>query len=54
MAKKLKRLPTSETEAQEREFWATHDTTDYIDWSRSRRAVFPNLQPSTGTREPAE
>jgi len=50
MAKKrLKPIPRFETEAEEREFWATHDTTDYIDWSRARRAVFPNLRPSTET-----
>lgn len=37
------------SEAAEREFWATHDTTEYIDWSQARSAVFPNLRPSTET-----
>lgn len=50
MAKKrLKPIPRFQSEAEEREFWATHDTTEYVDWSKARRAVFPNLRPSTET-----
>jgi predicted DNA binding CopG/RHH family protein len=40
-------LPVFENEDEEREFWATHDSTDYVDWSQARRAVFPNLKPTT-------
>jgi len=47
--KSLKPIPRFATEAEEREFWATHDTTEYLDWSKARRAVFPNLRPSTET-----
>lgn len=47
--KRLKPIPRFPTEAAERKFWATHDTTDYIDWSKAQRAVFPNLRPSTET-----
>ena len=47
--KRLKPIPRFESEDAEREFWATHDTTDYIDWSKAKRAVFPNLRPSTET-----
>ena len=47
--KTFKPIPRFATEAEEREFWATHDTTDYIDWSKARPAVFPNLRPSTET-----
>jgi predicted DNA binding CopG/RHH family protein len=48
MAKKrLKPIPRFRSETEEREFWATHDTADYIDWSRAKLAVFPNLRPST-------
>jgi predicted DNA binding CopG/RHH family protein len=39
--------PTFKTEADERKFWETHDSTDYIDWSKAERARFPNLKPST-------
>jgi len=47
--KRLKPIPRFQNEAEEREFWATHDTTDYIDWSKAKPAVFPNLRPSTET-----
>jgi predicted DNA binding CopG/RHH family protein len=44
---KLKRIPTFKTEAEERKFWETHDSTDYVDWSKAERVRFPNLKPST-------
>jgi predicted DNA binding CopG/RHH family protein len=44
---KLKSIPVFKTEAGERKFWETHDSTDYIDWSRAERVRFPNLKPST-------
>jgi predicted DNA binding CopG/RHH family protein len=47
--KPLKSIPRFKTESEEREFWASHDTADYIDWSKARPAVFPNLRPSTET-----
>jgi len=47
--KKLKAVPIFRSEAEERTFWETHDTTDYLDWSQARVAVFPNLRPSTQT-----
>lgn len=47
MPKKLKRIPTFETEAKERAFWETHDTADYFDLSKAVPVRFPNLKPST-------
>lgn len=47
--KKLKKIPDFNTEEEEREFWATKDSTEYIDWNKSKRVVFPNLKPSTTT-----
>src|SRR5439155_17099546 len=44
---KLKSIPAFKTEAEERKFWETHDSTDYIDWSKAERVRFPNLKPST-------
>jgi len=44
---KLKPLPEFATEADERAFWESHDSTDYVDWSRAERARLPNLKPST-------
>jgi predicted DNA binding CopG/RHH family protein len=44
---KRKSAPAFKTEAEERKFWETHDSTDYIDWSKGERVRFPNLKPST-------
>jgi predicted DNA binding CopG/RHH family protein len=49
MKKKLKPIPRFESEAEEREFWETHDSTDYVDWSKAQRLRFPNLKPSTSS-----
>jgi len=46
---KLKERPVFKTEAEEREFWESHDSTDYVDWNHARPASFPNLKPSTRT-----
>jgi predicted DNA binding CopG/RHH family protein len=47
MNKKLKPIPKFRTEAEERRFWETHDSTEYVDWSKAKRVIFPNLKPST-------
>jgi predicted DNA binding CopG/RHH family protein len=47
MTRKLKQLPAFATEAEERQFWETHPSTDYLDWSQAEPARFPNLKPST-------
>jgi len=43
----LKKVPKFKTEDDERDFWATHDATDYLDFSQAEETVFPNLKPST-------
>ncbi len=48
-AKRQKPIPSFETEEQEREFWSSHDSTDYVDWSKAKRVTFGNLKPSTKT-----
>jgi predicted DNA binding CopG/RHH family protein len=45
--KKLKAIPKFKNEEQERKFWAEHSSTDYIDWSKAKKVVFPNLKLST-------
>lgn len=47
--KKLKKIPKFKNEDDERNFWATHDTTDYVDMSQARRVHFPNLKPTLRT-----
>ncbi|MEO8440897.1 MAG: BrnA antitoxin family protein [Betaproteobacteria bacterium] len=49
MSKTPKRVPKFRSEAAERGFWQTHDTSDYFDVAKSVRAIFPNLKPSTQT-----
>lgn len=44
-----KPLPKFQNEDQEREFWANHDSADYVDWKRGQRVVLPNLRPSSQT-----
>ena len=46
---KLKKIPDFETEKEEREFWESHDSSEYLDLSKAQRAIFPNLKPSTKT-----
>ncbi len=47
MKSKLKPIPKFKTEAEERIFWETHDSAEYVDWSTAQRVRFPNLKPST-------
>ena len=46
---KVKKVPTFRTEQEEREFWETHDSSDYVDWTRAESASLSNLKPSTKT-----
>ncbi len=36
-----KRVPKFKNEDEEREFWATRDSTDYVDWKKAKRVVLP-------------
>jgi predicted DNA binding CopG/RHH family protein len=45
----LKEVPKFKTEAEERRFWETHDTSDYVNWDAAHEASFPNLKPTTTT-----
>ena len=45
--KKFKQIPDFKDEDEERKFWATHDSTDYVDWSKAENVIFSNLKPST-------
>src|ERR1700686_1179124 len=47
MSQRPKPIPRFRSEAEERKFWETHDSTDYVDWSKAKRVSFPNLKLST-------
>jgi predicted DNA binding CopG/RHH family protein len=44
-----KSLPKFKNENAEREFWATHDSADYLDWRKGKRVTLPELKPSSQT-----
>jgi len=44
-----KKIPRFRSEDEEREFWATHDSGEYIDWKKAKRVVLPELRPSLKT-----
>ena len=43
------KIPKFKSESEERSFWAKRDSADFIDWSKAKRARFPDLKPSTRT-----
>jgi len=47
MAEKLKTIPKFRDEREERAFWESHDSADYVDWSKAQRVRFPKLKPTT-------
>lgn len=44
-----KQIPEFKNEDEEREFWATHDSTEFINWNKAERVNFSNLKPSVKT-----
>jgi len=42
-----KPIPEFKNEDEERHFWAENDSSEYVDWGKARRVVFPNLKPTT-------
>jgi predicted DNA binding CopG/RHH family protein len=43
------KIPKFKSEGQERAFWRQHDSSNLIDWSKAKRAKFPDLKPSSRT-----
>jgi len=41
-----KQIPKFKNEDEERKFWATHDSTDFIDWNKAEQLTLSNLKPS--------
>lgn len=40
------KIPKFKNEPAERTFWAAHDSAEYVDWKKGKKAVFPNLRPT--------
>lgn len=47
MSRKARPHPEFRDEAEERRFWETHDSSDYVDRSKAEGVRLPNLRPST-------
>ena len=45
----IKPIPNFASEDEERDFWANHDSIEFVDWSNARRLTLRNLKPSTKT-----
>ena len=47
--RKLKEIPKFKNEAEEREFWTNHDSTEFIDWQAGEFVSLPKLKPTMKT-----
>ncbi|MBD3422380.1 MAG: hypothetical protein GF398_19880 [Chitinivibrionales bacterium] len=45
----MKKIPQFKSEKQERNFWAKHDSSEYVDWEKAEKLHLPNLKPSVKT-----
>ncbi|MBX7059000.1 MAG: BrnA antitoxin family protein [Leptospirales bacterium] len=45
--KNLKKIPHFKSEDAEREFWASHDAADYVNFETSEKVSFAELRPTT-------
>ena len=49
MMTRYKNIPKFNSEDEEREFWAKEDSTQYVNYSKAEKIIFPKLKPSTKT-----
>ncbi|MBX7235554.1 MAG: BrnA antitoxin family protein [Caldilineales bacterium] len=47
MLTELKVIPVFNNEDEEREFWSSQDSTEYVDWEMAEPVVFSKLKPTT-------
>ncbi|MBK8870445.1 MAG: BrnA antitoxin family protein [Elusimicrobia bacterium] len=40
------KIPQFKNEAEERAFWSSHDSTEFVDWNKARKTVLAKLRPS--------
>ena len=44
--KNLKPIPKFKNEKEEQKFWLTHDSNEYLDWSKAKKVIFRDLKPT--------
>ncbi len=49
MMEKAKNIPVFISEEEERQFWADHDSSEFLDWDQAEAAIFSKLKPTTKT-----
>ena len=49
MRRRAEAVPVLASEAEERRFRESHDSTAHVDWSKAERVRLPNLRPSTAS-----
>jgi predicted DNA binding CopG/RHH family protein len=49
MNKQRKTIPKFSSEAQQRAYRESHNSTEHLDWSMAKRVTLPNLKPTTKT-----
>jgi predicted DNA binding CopG/RHH family protein len=49
MEQESDKIPSFQSEDEERTFWATHGSADYLDWDAAEEIVLPKLKPTTQT-----
>jgi len=42
----MKKIPKFKNEDEERNFWESADSTEYIDWKKAEKTILPYLKPS--------
>ncbi|MDP2120867.1 MAG: BrnA antitoxin family protein [Hoeflea sp.] len=47
MSTTRKAEPQFATEAEERAYWESHDSSVHVDWSKAEKVRLPNLKPSS-------
>ncbi len=40
------KIPKFKNEDEERAFWATRDSAEYVEWKKGKRTIFSKLRPS--------
>jgi predicted DNA binding CopG/RHH family protein len=47
MSHKTKQVPSFSTEIEEKTFWESHDSAEYVDWGKAEKVMLPNLKLSS-------
>jgi len=46
---RTKKIPRFKNEDDERDFWASHNSTEFVNWKKAKKVVLSSLKPSVKT-----